>query len=484
MTSMRRALALSLIERYLLLALALASNIILARLLTPEQIGIFSVSLAVVGMAQILRDFGIGNFLIQEPTLTDDHVRAAFTLSSLLAVTLLVLLVACAPWIAGFYGEPRMATTLRICALQFAVLPFGSIALALLRREMRFREMLYVNISAAVIAFVVTIALAWRGGGPDALAIGTVVSNVATSMGAWWLRGHARFLSPSLREWSAVAHFGMHTSVANVVVSAAADINDIALGKLLGFGPVAIFSRAQGLVAMVSRELMGAVRNVAYPSFAREHREGKALEASHVAGVTALTALFWPFYGFLALFALEVMRLLFGHQWDAAAPLVPVLAASAAVLTLSSLINTVLLAVGQPAIVARAELVVQPLRVVVVVAAALHYRSLLACAVASLALWILYTPMIYLWKGRCRANDYAALARGLGRSLAVTLITLAVPVGVALWAGLSRIDPVSLPVFLGTAAFAGAAWLLAVQYTGHPLSREAIFRKLGMGEPR
>ena len=66
MTSVRRALALSLVERYLTLAIALGSNMVLARLLTPDQIGVYSVSLAVIGLAQALRDFGVGSYLIQE----------------------------------------------------------------------------------------------------------------------------------------------------------------------------------------------------------------------------------------------------------------------------------------------------------------------------------------------------------------------------------------------------------------------------------
>jgi hypothetical protein len=84
MTSVRRALALSFAERYVLIAIFLFSNILVARLLNCEEIGIYSVSLAVIAVAQVLRDFGIGNFLIQEKELTEAHVRTAFS-NSLLA---------------------------------------------------------------------------------------------------------------------------------------------------------------------------------------------------------------------------------------------------------------------------------------------------------------------------------------------------------------------------------------------------------------
>ncbi|MFN4063137.1 MAG: oligosaccharide flippase family protein, partial [Parazoarcus communis] len=85
-------------ERYLLIALGLASNILLARLLTPEEIGLYSVSIALIGIAQVLREFGIGNFLIQVKTLTDDHVRTAFGFSLVIGVTLFLAIFLAAPF--------------------------------------------------------------------------------------------------------------------------------------------------------------------------------------------------------------------------------------------------------------------------------------------------------------------------------------------------------------------------------------------------
>lgn len=478
MTSVRRALAIALLERYLLLVVALGSNIILARLLTPEEIGIFSVSLAVVGVAQVLRDFGVGNFLIQERELTDDHVRTALGISLALGVALFVLVVALAPWAASFYGEPQMATTLRVVALSFLILPYASVALAMLRREMRFREILMVNIAAALAGFATTVPLALAGYGPLAMALGMVATNLVTGAGVCYARGRASLVAPSLRAWRAVTRFGLHSSAASVVGAAAADVNDIVLGKVLGFGPVAILSRAQGLVSLVSRELMNAVRNVAYPSYALTHREGRSVETAHAAGVTALTAIVWPFYGFLALYALETVRVLFGTQWDLAVPLVPVLAASAAAGTLSSLVNTAMTAAGRVDLVARAEVAFQPLRVLAVVLVAVETRSLVACAWVLLACTALYTVLLYLIKDRCIPTDYRGFGRGLLRSVAVTLLSLALPVAVCAWAGFVRSTPMPLPLFVLACAAGAVSWLVAIHVARHPIAQEPIVTRL------
>lgn len=146
MASVRRALVLSISERYLLIALSLASNILLARLLTPEEIGLYSVSIALIGIAQVLREFGIGNYLIQVKTLTDDHIRTAFGFSLVIGASLFVIIYLIAPFAGSFYNDERVVDTIRISALNFLVLPFCSISLSLLRREMMFKRLVLINL--------------------------------------------------------------------------------------------------------------------------------------------------------------------------------------------------------------------------------------------------------------------------------------------------------------------------------------------------
>ena len=81
MASVYRSLSFSFIERIVLIGVMLVSYVLIARLLTPEEIGIYSVATALIAIGQVVRDFGIGNFLIQEKELTKAHVRTAFGIS-------------------------------------------------------------------------------------------------------------------------------------------------------------------------------------------------------------------------------------------------------------------------------------------------------------------------------------------------------------------------------------------------------------------
>ena len=175
MSNVRRALALSLIERYLTLTVALGSNMVLARLLTPDQIGVYSVSLAVIGVAQALRDFGVGNYLIQERLLDDRQIGTAFGISILIGAALFAAALLMAPWASRYYHEPRMQVTLMLGACNFLLMPFCTVSLSLLRREMRFKRLLYVTLTAAALGSGAAIGLAALGFGENSLAIGSLV---------------------------------------------------------------------------------------------------------------------------------------------------------------------------------------------------------------------------------------------------------------------------------------------------------------------
>lgn len=478
MTSVRRALAISFLERYLTVALALGSNMLLARLLTPHEIGVYSVSLAVIGIAQVLREFGIGNYLIQEKELTDDHLRTAFGISLLLGGSLFVVVVVAAPYAAAFYSEPAMTQTLHIAALNFLVLPFCTVRLALLRRAMRFKALLYVSLVATVLSQVVTVSLAWVGFGPDSMAIGSVILNLAMAAGTFVAHDDKRVLTPSLKLWRPLLNFGGQSALTNVVTSVSMDANDLVVGKVLGFAPVAMLSRAQGLMNLFHRDVMGAVRNVAYPAFAQAHRAGDNVAGMFTRSMAMLTAAAWSFYGLVALYGLEALRVLFGSQWDAARDLVAIFCGAGALAILNSLAPTLLTAVGRIDLVTRMELVVQPTRFLMVVVAAVSFQTMEAVAWAYFAAAVATAPF-FLWvASRGVPGLLRPLMRPLLQSAAVALAVCAPAFWHAHQAGHDRSEPVGTFSAILFAALGVGLGTVTCHLVRHPLQQETWYQRL------
>ena len=114
---LRHSLLYSFLEKYSSFIVQFAANITIARLLTPEEIGVFSVGIAVFTFAHAVRDFGVSHYLIQEQDLTNDRIRAALTVTAGVAWSLAIIIAVASPFIASFYNEPGLAEVLIVLAL-------------------------------------------------------------------------------------------------------------------------------------------------------------------------------------------------------------------------------------------------------------------------------------------------------------------------------------------------------------------------------
>jgi O-antigen/teichoic acid export membrane protein len=162
--SVRRALFFSYLEKYGSYVLALGSTVVLSRLLSPADVGAFSIGMALVGMVAVFREFGVSTYLAQETELTDDRVAAAFTLTVGMGLALALLVAALAVPVAAFYGDVRLQLILFILALNFALSPLGSVSQSLLTRDLQFGVLAWVRLAYGTVSAAVSITQAAEPG--------------------------------------------------------------------------------------------------------------------------------------------------------------------------------------------------------------------------------------------------------------------------------------------------------------------------------
>ena len=146
----RRALAFSFAQKYVLAAIHVLSTIVVARLLSPSEIGVFMVANAVVSMTDVFRDFGVSTYLIQAREITVARIRTAFTVTLLLSALLSTLLLILSGGIAAFYHEAGVQQVLYLAAVNFLIVPFAATIMALLRRDMAFDRLVRIQSSPVV----------------------------------------------------------------------------------------------------------------------------------------------------------------------------------------------------------------------------------------------------------------------------------------------------------------------------------------------
>ena len=164
-----RSLIYKFTERFAVKLIGLVIGIILARLLTPEISGQVALLEVFVNFSLLLIEDGVNNSLVQSRTAEERDYYTIFVITFGLAAGALVILEAAAPLIAGYYRSPELIAPLRFYAFSLLFGAFNSVQVARMQREMRFRELMYCNLAASLLAGALGIWMAYNGFGLWAL---------------------------------------------------------------------------------------------------------------------------------------------------------------------------------------------------------------------------------------------------------------------------------------------------------------------------
>jgi O-antigen/teichoic acid export membrane protein len=474
-TNVRQSLLLSLADSYLGLVLQVASTVVIARLLTPSEVGTFAVAAVLSTLASALRDFGVAEYLIQERQLSHEKIRAALAVNISVSWSMAMLMFGGAPMVGAFYGQPGIVSVMQVMAFSFVLVPFGAVTQAWFRRELQYTPIVICNASSSVVNFVVAITLALSGFSYMSLAWASL-AGVAAAVAVSLLQrpeGFPRW--PSFKGAGAALRFGGFASLIYIFGQLGKGAPELIIGRASGMADVGLFSRAGSLVEMFNRLLMRPVLHICMPYLAKADRERNAMSEAYALSVGHVTAVGWPFLGFLAVCAYAVIRLIYGAQWLESVPVAQVLCMACAVELLFFLSKEALLAAGDARranelTVSLVALQVMGLLLVIpygLIGAA--FGVLLAAVAGSLVAQFYLHRVIGL-----RWSSLLARCRG---SLSVTAITVA---PVAAWAYWSPPSESNFVLFcVGGGALTAVVWLAALRLTAHSLWSEVT--SLGAG---
>jgi len=470
MAELRQSLIYSAADSYAALVLQLGSTVVLSRLLTPTELGVFAVAAVFASLASTFRDFGVAEYMIQEKALSAEKIRAAFAVNIGISWLMALIIFAGAGPVGELYSASGITEVMRVQALNFLLIPFGAVTMAYFRRQMDFRPIFVAGLAANTTAFAVSVACAHHGMGYMSLAWSSVAGVCVTVVVSIWLRPRGFPCWPSLRGISEVLHFGKFASGIYIFGQLGKGAPEMIIGRAQGMAEVAVFSRANGLVQVFHELIVRAVMPTCLPYFSAAVRAEGSVVRGYVTGVSYLTTIGWPFLGFMAAAAFPAIRIVYGDQWDESVPLARTLCLAGAIELVHYLANEALLAHGQVRLGSRLQLLLQAARVLGLLAVipfglAGGCWGLVAAAAAGLTLSQWHLKM----GAGLTLGDLWRACRG---SLVVTVITLA-PLLITL--PLITVDEHNYVRFmvLGGAVTA-AMWLLALGLTRHALGAELI----------
>ena len=319
----------------------------LARLLAPEDFGLFGIAFSVIGIFEFARHGGIVVPVIQSEAIDGTQRTTLFWFNALLGAALALLAVASAPAIGRLYGDPRVAPLIATLGLIFLASGLSAQHIALLRRDMRFTALAGCELAALLIAAVLAVWAALEGARYWALIVFQTARELLQSLFvmvvARWRPGWPTLdaaVTPLLRSGGIMMLFELlgylNFKADNLIVG----------GRL---GPVALgyYGKAYEFLLLPVNQVITPLSTVVHSSLSRLQREPDAYRTFLLRAVLLATGLGLPITAFLFANAHALIVQVLGAQWQSSVPIYRALAPAAASMTVTCSVGWIFLSLGR-----------------------------------------------------------------------------------------------------------------------------------------
>jgi O-antigen/teichoic acid export membrane protein len=375
------------------MALQIGTTFVLARLLSPTDYGLQGMVLTLTAFFSLFKDAGLSVATVQRETLTNEHISTLFWINLALGGFLTIAVAASGPFLALFYKEPRLFW---LTVASASIFLFNSLSVqhkALLDRAMRFSTGVKIDILSSTIGSVIAIGMAARGFGYWSLICQNISLPIVGTAATWiampWMPGRPRWT----QELRSMVRFGSTVTLNSVVVYIAYNTEKILLGRFWGAAPLGIYGRAYQLATLPVQQLIGAVHIVAFSVLSRMQSQVERLQRAYLQSLSVIVALTIPVVISSLLFANEIILIVLGPKWTAAAPVLRLLSPTVLVFALVNPFSWFLRATGRVARSLKIAFLICPV-VIFGVVAGLHYGPSGVAFGYSAAMVLLFVPMV------------------------------------------------------------------------------------------
>ena len=326
-------------------ALTWVATLVIARLLSPSDYGIFSMALLYLGLLALMTEFGLGAAIITIRNLSDGQVAQLNTVSIILGVAGFVLTCAAAFPLGIFFHSPELPAVLIVMALGFVISSFQSVPNALLQKDLSFKFISIIELAKSTTMVAVMVPLAFWGARYWTLVSGALVGNLVATV-LTLVRKRHRFATP---DWSELGHaikYSRQVLIARMGWYGYSNSDFLVAGRVLGPVVLGYYSLAWDFATMPIDKITTLVSSVTPGIYAAAQEDYSALKRYLLKPSEFISLILFPAMAGLALVANDAVHVLLGAKWESAILPLELLSIYACIRSVMPLFAQVLMVTG------------------------------------------------------------------------------------------------------------------------------------------
>jgi len=343
-SSVRSAIYISLLSKYFIQVLNFALVLIVARILTPEEIGVYAIVASLVMILNELKLMGGGLYIVREKILDDNKIRAAGTVMLLWSWGVGILLLFMSVFINDFYQVEHLNHLAQILSISFFIAPFSGVLYSLNTRALNYKGLMKAQVISQVVNVASTLLFLFLGFKYFSMAIGLLLSTFTEFFILKYISKHPAFFKLTFTGLNTVMSFGFFSSISAIINRLIKAIPELLIGKYFNTHSVGIFSRGNGFISFVEEIIIQAVKPVSLPILSNAVRNGDCVKTKYIESSVLLSGVCLPIFVTISIVAYPVILFLFGEQWGESVEYAKLLAVAGAIKVMHSFSASVLIA--------------------------------------------------------------------------------------------------------------------------------------------
>ena len=327
--------------------MALAANVILARLLAPEDFGLVAMAGVVLGFVDLFRDLGTGAALVRAKEVNPALQSSVFWLNLAFGVTMTFLMMAMSPVIASLYREPRVQPVIMVMSVSFLLSSIAIVQSGVMTRKMRFEALAKIELSASALSYAVGIGAALLDQGVWSLVYQTLTYTSVSTILIWIVGDWRPQLVFIWSEVRGIMSYSLNLVGYNVFYYFAQNVDNLLIGRYLGTSALGVYDMAFKLMAFPMAAVSAVFGKVMLPYYAQAQDDLPRFRYVFLQIARAISFITFPLM--IGLFASRehFVMTVFGADWAQMIPLLALFAPLAAIRSVLTTTGSIYVATGR-----------------------------------------------------------------------------------------------------------------------------------------
>lgn len=335
-------------------SLRLARTVVLARLLAPDDFGLFGITIMAVSLLETFSQNGFQQALTQKKGDIASYLDSAWVVQIVRGLVLALALFFLAPFIATFFNAPDSEQILKVVAIAVVLQGFYNIAIVYFSKELQFGKYFLYQIVGTLTDFAVSVGFALAFRSVWALVFGLLAGTVARLVLSYLAYSYLPRFSFNVKKAGELFVFGKWVFITNIIAFFIMQADGFFVAKILGITALGFYQIAYKIPSILAIDILaGAI----FPAYAKIQDNLDKIKQAYLKILRLFAFFLLPAAGGLLSITPEFIQLFLGEKWLPAAGAMQALIVSTLVWTIAVLSNYVFLALGKPEIEAKGSVI-------------------------------------------------------------------------------------------------------------------------------